>query len=62
MRNVPIVGVNMDTNQTILFDSIRQFARFINEGSTKRCTAQRRVLAGGGVITARQSQWYIERI
>lgn len=63
MRNVPIIGINMDTKQAVEFESIRQFARFINADQTKRSTAQRRVLDGGGFVTATRSgtQWYIER-
>lgn len=61
MRRVPVIGVNLETQQTIQFNSIRQFARFLNADQTKRCTAQRRVLSNGGFVTYRGEQWYIER-
>lgn len=62
MRNIPVVGVNMETKQSIAFESIRQFARFVNAQQTKRCTAQRRVAEGGGFVDTGRATWYIERI
>lgn len=62
MRNIPIVGVNMETKQSIAFESIRQFARFVNASATKRSTAQRRVAEGGGFINTRGATWYVESI
>lgn len=62
MRNIPIVGVNMETKQSIAFESIRQFARFVDARQTKRCTAQRRVSEGGGFVGTRAATWYVEKV
>lgn len=62
MRNIPIVGVNMETKQSIAFESIRQFARFVNAAQSTRCTAQRRISEGGGFVNTRNATWYVERI
>jgi len=62
MRSIPVIGVNTDTEQTVFFKSIRQFARFVSAQSQSRSTATRRVAAGGGLVETRTESWYVERV